>query len=84
LCTNHTRWEPVRPDRTVTGADGPQAEDTGSHRVWFVHNWSSEAASVAVPSDAQDLVSGDRHAAGTTLSLEPWASLVLAEEDPRR
>lgn len=53
-----------------------------SGRVWFLHNWSSQRASAVVPRATRDLVTGARHASGTTLSLEPWASLVLAEEDP--
>ena len=57
---------------------------TGDRRVWFLHNWSSRAASAVAPTAVRDLTSGARHAAGTHLSLDAWACLVLAEEDPHR
>jgi beta-galactosidase len=87
LAVDLARWLAPEPVSSGWGQSAPVtvlSGRAGSIRVWFVHNWSSQPASAVVPSDASDLVSGAQHAAGTSLSLEPWACLVLAEKAPRR
>jgi beta-galactosidase len=69
-----------RHSPSVTVASG----STDTARIWFVHNWNSHAASAVTPAALRDLSSGAQHAAGSSLSLGPWASLVLVEENPRR
>jgi beta-galactosidase len=60
-------------DATVTLASGLAI----SGRVWFVSNWSPEAASVTPAIDLRD---GDTVVAGgSPLVLEPWAVKVLVE-----
>ena len=62
---------------TVTVASGRAA---AGRRLWFIGNWSSEAATVTAPHAVTDAVSGELIAAHHTFSLEPWASLVLVDE----
>ena len=62
---------------TVTVASGRAA---AGRRLWFISNWSSEAATVTAPHAVTDAVSGELIAAHHTFSLEPWASLVLVDE----
>jgi beta-galactosidase len=87
LAADLARW--LAPEPTSGGWNRSAAVTVlsgraGSARVWFVHNWSSQPASAETPNPVRDLVSGAQHAAGAPLSLDPWACLVLAEEDPRR
>ena len=74
-----TEWTRGAPD-SVTIASGTTPD---GRRTWFVSNWSSVSATMTVPSAVMDRLTGHGHAAGSTLSLEPWACLVLADEYPR-
>jgi beta-galactosidase len=76
------RWlAPARawPDRpetvTVTGARNRAGE-----RLRFVSNWSWEPAALALPAEAQDVLSGKRLARGERLELGAWDVRVLLEE----
>jgi beta-galactosidase len=57
---------------------------TGERRIWFLHNWSSSLATAVTPAELSDPATGANHASGTELSLDPWACLVLVEDNPRR
>ena len=59
---------------TVTGA---MVKDGRHLRV--VHNWSWQPASRSLPEAAQDVLSGQRLAAGETLVLGPWDVRVLVQ-----
>lgn len=63
-------WE---SDPTVTITSG--TSEAG--RVWFVSNWSPDAASATTPVDLDD--AGASVGAGTRIVLEPWAVYVLVE-----
>ncbi|WP_108250061.1 beta-galactosidase [Planctomonas deserti] len=87
LSEDLARW--LAPDPIASGWQQPASVTVlsgraGATRAWFVHNWSSHPASVVAPATVRDLVTGAEHAPGTTLSLEPWTCLVLAEQEPRR
>ena len=84
LAADIARWLVPQPvaagwtrGATVTVASGVTA--TGA-RVWFISNWSSDAASATAPHAVVDTASGEHFAAGQIFSLEPWASLVLVSE----
>ena len=62
---------------TVTVASGLT---DGGKRLWFVSNWSSVAATVTTPIAVTEATGGETFASGHDFSLEPWASLVLADE----
>jgi hypothetical protein len=56
---------------------------TARGAIAFVANWSAGPVRVTTPAAVIDLVSGVRHAAGTSLLLEPRAALVFeATDDP--
>jgi beta-galactosidase len=84
LAADIARWlvaEPIAAgwsrDAAVTVASGRGASGA---RVWFISNWSSEAATVTAPHAVASAVAGETFAAHHTFSLEPWASLVLVDE----
>jgi beta-galactosidase len=84
LAADIARWlvaEPIAAgwirSATVTVASG---RASAGKRLWFVSNWSSEAATVTAPHAVTDAVAGETFAAHHTFSLEPWASLVLVDE----
>ena len=62
---------------TVTIASGVSA---AGKRLWFVSNWSSTPATATTPVAVTEATGGESFAAGHDFSLEPWASLVLADE----
>ena len=61
---------------TVTSGTTPQGR-----RIWFVSNWSAEHRTITVPTAVSDLITGSTCDADHPLSLEPWASMVLADEE---
>ncbi len=61
-------------EATVTVTSGSSAHG----RVWFVSNWSGDAASVAPPMPVTE--NGVDHVAGERLALEPWSVRVLEDE----
>ncbi|WP_246852762.1 beta-galactosidase [Naasia sp. SYSU D00948] len=75
--TVHAHWQAPASVTVSTGR-------TGRGRVAFVANWSAEPAAVVAPAPLLDLVSGDRHGAGATVTLEPRAALAfeIPEDSP--
>lgn len=53
------------------------AVNARDERLWVVQNWSWDGASVPVPFDAEELHTGGKVAAGTSLSLGSWDVRVL-------
>jgi beta-galactosidase len=49
-------------------------------RTWFLCNWSGDRATAVAPRTVINRITAERVAAGSELSLEPWACLVLADE----
>ena len=85
LAADVMRWLVPRPitagwfasDRgAVTVTSGVAA---ANRRVWFVHNWGSPAAAITVPHDVTDPITGDTHAAGSPLTLDPWSCLIVVD-----
>jgi len=84
LAADIARWlvaEPIAAgwtrDASVTVASGRTAAGA---RVWFISNWSSDAAVVTTPHAVLSAVTGEKFAANHSFSLEPWAPLVLVDE----
>ena len=84
LAVDIARWlvpEPIAAgwprSKTVTVASG---RATAGTRLWFISNWSSDAATVSAPHSVASAVTGETFTANRTFSLEPWASLVLVDE----
>ena len=46
----------------------------------FLHNWSWNEVEYAVPTAAQDLLSGTELAAGQAISLAAWDARILVEQ----
>lgn len=85
FATDLARWfapKPVAGDWKRSPSITVSSGLTGADRVWFLHNWSSHIASAVTPLAVHELISGVRHAAGTHLSLDAWACLVITEENP--
>jgi beta-galactosidase len=68
-------WRPAADSQTVTGATA-----TDGTRLRFVHNWAWLPSTFPLPAAVRDVLTGERLAEGTHLSLGPWDVRVLAEE----
>ncbi|MBO0983180.1 beta-galactosidase [Rathayibacter sp. SD072] len=71
-----TPWRAASPTQTVTSATNRHGE-----RVRFVHNWSWEPSTFALPEAVEDVLSGEASAAGDVLELGPWDVRVLVSRD---
>jgi beta-galactosidase len=69
--------DPWRVSGGSITSSGARAGD--GRRLHFLANWSWEPGSMAIPAAADDLLSGERLEAGSTLALGPWDVRVLAE-----
>ncbi|MFM6967209.1 MAG: beta-galactosidase [Rhodoluna sp.] len=58
-----------------------RASTKDGHQVSFVFNWSWNSASVALPTNYQDVESGERLSAGQSTELGAWGVRVLVEEN---
>ncbi|GAB3662002.1 beta-galactosidase [Glycomyces tarimensis] len=68
------RWRPANPSvRCTSGTTG------AGRRVRFLHNWSWEEASFALPSAVHDPLGGADYASGESLRLGAWDVRVLVE-----
>lgn len=67
-------WRLAPRSVTVTSAHS----DDG-RKVWFVHNWSWEQATLRLPTAASDVLSGDDLQEGDDLRLGAWDVRVLLE-----
>jgi beta-galactosidase len=81
------RWLVPSPIASKWTADASSnvtvASGTTAHgRFWFISNWSSDSSTITVPHDVFDL-DGGSHGAGSTIALDPWACLVVADENVR-
>jgi beta-galactosidase len=65
-------WSPASDSQTVTGAT---ARD-GS-RLRFVHNWSFEPSTFALPAAVEDVSSGQAYREREVLELGPWDVRIL-------
>lgn len=66
-------WRPAAPTQSVQNSRNRRGE--GIH---VVHNWSFEPSAYPLPADAEDVLTGEKLAAGTELALGPWDVRVLA------
>ncbi|KQQ07402.1 beta-galactosidase [Rathayibacter sp. Leaf296] len=71
-----TPWRAASPSQTVTSATNRHGE-----RVRFVHNWSWEPSTFALPEAVEDVLSGEASSAGDVLELGPWDVRVLVSRD---
>ncbi|MFM6939275.1 MAG: Beta-galactosidase C-terminal domain, partial [Rhodoluna sp.] len=58
-----------------------RASTKDGRQVSFVFNWSWNSASVALPTNYQDVESGERLSAGQSIELGAWGVRVLVEEN---
>ena len=65
-------WHPTHPSVTSTSA-----RSRDGRRIRFLHNWSWDPVTVAVPAAVRDVLTGTVHA--TEVPLGPWDVKVLQE-----
>lgn len=73
----HVVAEPLGADWSRSESVTLMSGVAGGTRYFFIHNWSGQVASVTVPADMTELTAGDDVAAGTTVELTPWQSLIF-------
>jgi beta-galactosidase len=71
-------WVDLPETVTCTGATA-----TDGSRLRFVHNWSFDSATVTVPADCRDVLTGKPLPAGHGLELIPWDVRILVEQPPQ-
>ena len=69
-------WRPALPSVTATSAT---ARD--GRRVRFLHNWSWEAVSVAVPMSLRDALTDEVYS--EAVPLGPWDVKILTEDETK-
>ncbi|WP_040168039.1 beta-galactosidase [Microbacterium gorillae] len=85
LARSLARWlvpDPIAGRWSVSDAVSVMSGSRGSERIFFVHNWSGEAATLTLPHDVRHLESGDAVAAGFTFPLGPRSVILFASVDP--
>jgi beta-galactosidase len=70
-------WRDARPATVTVQA----ALDPAGRRLRVVHNWSWIPATLPAPTEADDLLTGERIPAGAPIALGPWDVRVLREAD---
>ncbi|MBG0566975.1 beta-galactosidase [Actinoplanes aureus] len=71
-------WRDLPTSVTCTGATAADGS-----RLRFVHNWSFDPATVTVPIDCRDVLTGKPLPAGDDLQLAAWDVRVLVEQPPQ-
>ena len=69
-----TPWRRAAPSQTVTNATNRHG-----HRVHFVHNWSWEPSTFALPTTVLDAVTNKKLDQGTALELGAWDVRILID-----